>query len=220
MGKPIITFDLYGTLLDPTSIYQHIDDVCDDNDLPANKVKNLYTTDLMLFEGQDDFLPFESLLQQVLEYMDMQLDTHVFASEWVNFLIEHIGMKPCAGTLPVLTKLKQHGYQLVALANSSQNLIKQQSKQFAGLIDDFIVSDDLGCYKPSQNFFTKTSQKFGFDKRLHYHVAVNYWTDIISARKAGWPTIWINQDDLGAPRSREQPLIVINTLSELLTIHL
>lgn len=219
MAQPTITFDLYGTLLDPASLYHHIDDICDDNDLPADKAKNLYTTNLMLFEERDEFLPFEPLLQQVLEYMDLEMDTHVFAPEWVNFLIEHIGMKPYSGAIPVLKRLKKAGFQLIVLANTSQNLIKQQSKQFAGLVDHFVISDDLNCYKPAKQFFIRTDKIFQFDKRLHYHVAANYWTDIVGARKAEWPAIWVNRNGLGAPRKEEQPVTVIKSLNDLFSIY-
>ncbi len=92
--------------------------------------------------------------------------------------------------------------------------MRKSLEQFAGLIDDVILADDVHCYKLDLHSFKAAQQKYGFDNSNHIYIANGYWWDIVPCTKLGWRKIWVHREGyLGNPR--EQPYQEIQNLAQI-----
>ncbi|MBH3423974.1 MULTISPECIES: haloacid dehalogenase type II [Pseudomonas] len=91
-----------------------------------------------------------------------------------------------ADVRPGLQMLKDKGYTLIALTNSSRKVVQAQLS-FAGLDDlftDYLSSDTLKSYKPNLAVYTWAVQQRGITPAEAMLVAAHGW-DIAGAQRAG-----------------------------------
>lgn len=120
-----------------------------------------------------------------------------------------------ADVLETLHKLKQNGYSLAVMSNTTNQIMDWHLKKLENLFDDRLVAEDTKCYKPNLMFFKMSERKFNLKMQEHCHIAKGYWWDIVPAKKMGWNKIWVNRSHLSHGRNTESPYLTISTLSEL-----
>lgn len=72
--------------------------------------------------------------------------------------------------------------------------------------EEVIVSGEVNIAKPDLRIFELAERKFHLDKKRTWFVGDSYENDIVGADKAGWHTIWFNQN-----QSAEKDLSVLPT---------
>ena len=98
--------------------------------------------------------------------------------------------------LDVLNILKKN-YKLVIVSNGDS--IQQREKILKIGIEkyftDIIISDEVGCSKPSKEIFDLASERIKIKKENIIMIGDRFKTDIEGALNAGLHAIWINRDD-------------------------
>lgn len=191
--KKIITFDCYGTLLCTDILYDTIADIAIEHQLSCEKAKQIFTSyeDRLMYG--ESFLPYDQLLLKALRYCDMEMNTEVFEKQWGRVMENHRRMKPYDDVLPALQALKEKGYRLILMSNTTHQLMDCHRKELTGLIDEAVTAEDVSCYKPDLSFFLYTAARFDLHNAQHCHIAKGYWWDIVPCSKLGWNKIWINR---------------------------
>ena len=213
--RNLLTFDCYGTLLDTSPLYDFIGNVAQAHGLSAQKAKYVFSSyEDRLMYGHD-FMPYEKLLIEVLSYCDMEMNSDIFAKKYDDVIKIHRDFKPFPDVLPALRQLKQKGYELVVMSNSTHELMKWHMEKLENLLDDSLVAEDTKCYKPTLYFFQQAEKKFLIKEKRHCHIAKGYWWDIVPAKKMGWNKIWVNRTGLLQGRESEQPYITVSDLLKL-----
>lgn len=101
-----------------------------------------------------------------------------------------------------LGKLKEDGYRLVSLTNSSNAAVEKQFTN-AGLLDFFeerLSIEDLGKYKPHVDTYNWAARKMGVKPEEAMLIAAHGW-DVAGALWAGWRAAFVNR-----PGQQQYPL--------------
>lgn len=101
-----------------------------------------------------------------------------------------------------LASLKQDGYRLVSLTNSSNKAVKEQFSN-AGLLEYFeerLSIEDIGKYKPHSDVYNWAARKMGVKPEEAMLIAAHGW-DVAGAAWAGWRTAFVNR-----PGQQQYPL--------------
>lgn len=213
--EKILTFDCYGTLLDTSPLYGFIAQTAAQHGLnPAQAAAVFAAYEDRLMYGEA-FVPYNELLQNVLSYCDMELNTGIFTPLHCEVLALHQNFSPFADVLPALAALKAQGWQLALMSNTTQSLIQAHLQQLGSCFDFCLTADTAQCYKPLLQFFRLAEERFSLKGKRHIHIAKGYWWDIVPAAKMGWQKIWLNRAKLKSGRAQEQPYATITTLAEL-----
>lgn len=101
-----------------------------------------------------------------------------------------------------LQKLKEDGYRLVSLTNSSNAAVEKQFTN-AGLLDFFeerLSIEDIGKYKPHFDTYTWAARKMGIKPEEAMLIAAHGW-DVAGAIWAGWQAAFVSR-----PGQQKYPL--------------
>lgn len=211
----ILTFDCYGTLLDTSPLYNFIGKIAMNNGLSGQKAINTFSSyeDRLMYG--EDFINYDKLLFEVLSYCDMEMNCNSFTAQYDKIIAIHREFMPFADVLEALHKLKQNGYSLAVMSNTTNQLMDWHLEKLENLFDDRLVSEDTKCYKPNLSFFEIAERKFNLKMQEHCHIAKGYWWDIVPAKKMEWNKIWVNRSHLSHGKNTESPYLTVSTLSEL-----
>lgn len=109
-------------------------------------------------------------------------------------------------------------FKLVVASNAplSDALLMKKTFQRAGidLFEHYITSKELGVTKPDITFFNSTCKIINANPSECIYIGNDYIKDIISAKKAGLYTIWLNENELTFPFTKHADFI-IKSISEL-----
>lgn len=212
--EKILTFDCYGTLLDTGALYRYIAGLAQENGLPGDRARDIFThyEDRLMYG--EDFIPYEQLLLLALEYCDMELNSNVFAPQWPRILELHKEFRPYGDVISTLNELKARQYTLILMSNSAHEIMDHHMARLEHLFDGCVLAEDTRCYKPNLEFFRYTSRKYDLSSGVHCHIAKGYWWDIVPCSKLGWNKIWVNRDQITGSR-RHLPYREVRTLDEL-----
>ena len=213
--QKILTFDCYWTLLDTSPVPAFIGQTAQAHGLPGETARHVFSSYVDRLMYGEAFRPFDKLLMEALGYCDMELKTAVFSREWERLLAVYQGLEPFADVLDTLVALREKGYVLMLMSNTTVRMMERHLEKLGHLFDGTLVADDTRCYKPDLKFFQMAEEKFELSGREHCHIAKGYWWDIVPAAKMGWRRIWVNRDGLTAGRPAEEPYLTVGSLGEM-----
>lgn len=212
----ILTFDCYGTLMNTKPLYELIGKIAEGNDLPKEKAIELFSSyEDRLMYGAESFIPYDKLLYETLTYCNMELNTDVFTLKYNEVIEAHKAFRPFQDVMPALRKLKENGYELAIMSNTTRAIMNDNLSQMKNIFDDSLVAEETKCYKPNLLFFKMAEAKFSLKKKEHCHIAKGYWWDIVPASKMGWNKVWVNRSNLEKGKESEMPYITVTSLAEL-----
>lgn len=216
MKEKIITFDCYGTLLDTSPLKSCLRSIAVENWMDESEVQNLFYFwhDRLMF--QEDFMNYEELIRTVLEWMDFEMGGNTFRESYERIIKKIESFQPFPDVVAGLSRLKEKGYQIVVMSNTSRRLMEKHLETMHHLPDLAITADETHCYKPALEFFQYAQTLLSLHKKDHVHAASRYWKDIVPAAKMGWDRIWINRNCLPHPRKQEEPMIMFYNLTDFL----
>ena len=113
-----------------------------------------------------------------------------------------------ADTAPALRRLRDEGWLLDVLTNCDADLFAETASSLGGLVDRVVTAQDVRSYKPALAHFHRFRETIGDAPWIH--VACSWFHDIVPARAAGIPRIWIDRDQTG-----EDPSIATRVLPNL-----
>lgn len=215
MPKKYLTFDCYGTLLNENNTYDEIEKLARQIGVDPKRARQRFQTYQDDRNNMHPYLDYDLLTRNNLIHLDYQFGLeHQFEKYFVDVLIAHQNLKPFPEVIETLRTLSDRDYQLIIMSNSSWDVI-DKNVQSLKVPFDVWTAEDVHTYKPDLHFFKTVEKEYGFTPENHWHIAEGYDSDIISADKMNWPSIWVNRPQIEASTSI-QPTHMVTDLAEAL----
>lgn len=215
-SRKALSFDLYGCLLNYRPIEHFVGQVGRENNISPELSEHFFNLYLNRIMYSGNFMNYRDILDACMHYLDMELNTKVFTANATELYLLHNDLKLNPDVLPVLHALKDKGYELYLLANTSMFLMKPLFERLDNLFGEktVLVSDEVRCYKPNIDFFKAASDKFKLRSAEHFHVSSDYFRDIMPATRLRWLTAYVNRSKTGVYENME-PSVIITSLADL-----
>ncbi|MBA2451606.1 MAG: haloacid dehalogenase type II [Chloroflexia bacterium] len=222
MDPRTLSFDVYGTLVDPLGMTTHLQETVGEQ---ADRFAALwrekqieYTFRRGLMRRYEDF---NVCTRQAMQYVALALDVDLSQADQDRLLEAYQQLDVFPETIPALQELKEEGHSLVAFSNGVEATLRKllESNNILGYLDDVVSVDDLQTFKPGPDVYRYLSERVGRSPAETWLVSSNAW-DVIGAKAAGLRAIWVgrNQGTVYDPWGIE-PDLVITDLHELAATH-
>ena len=100
---------------------------------------------------------------------------------------------PFSEVPPVLTELRDRGWNLAILSNTDRALIVESEKRIGVPFDLVVTAEDVRSYKPAHGHWERFFELTSADRAHHVHVGASLFHDVAPARELGVPVVWINR---------------------------
>ena len=149
----------------------------------------------LLCQSKEKFMPL--YLEKLLENLHVEVDD----IKHLNFLLNRECRKESSVTdwiaydsvISVLSTLKRNSIKVGLISNwdnTSRNVLKQNNLQ--DLLDDIIISSEVGYEKPSKEIFTFALKKANVKPNECLFVGDNYYDDVLGSNKVKMKALLIN----------------------------
>lgn len=215
--KPILAFDVYGTLVDPMGMAELL---APDAGEAADSVSSQWREKQLEFSFRKGLMrmyeDFGICTRQALRYA---MASHGFelSQEREEELMEaYLSLPAFEDSLPALKSL-EGDYLMYAFSNGTYPALEKVlgHNDLLALFDGLVSVDDIKSFKPDPAVYAYARRATGAINQPLCLVSSNAW-DVIGARAAGLMAIWVQRDpgkvfeDWGI-----HPNAVIRSLSEL-----
>lgn len=215
MVQKYLTFDCYGTLLNEEATYAAIETAAQRIGVDPQLARQRFITYQDNRDNMHPYLDYAVLTRNNLIHLDYLFGLeHQFEQAYVDVLIAHRSLTPFPEVIETLETLRQRGYHLIMMSNSSWDIIPANAAALTVPFDVW-TAEDVHAYKPDLHFFKTIEQTYGLTAQNHWHIAQGYRSDIVPADQLNWPSIWVNRDQ-AQPDCPVQPTHEITTLDQVL----
>lgn len=211
-----LTFDVYGTLLNMSSISEAISKIAEENNFDPKKAATMYSlTEDEIMYGQE-FETLDKVINRSLFWSDTYLNQNFLQKNYDKVIQAYKNLKPFPDVIESLRELKNRGYTLVMMSNSMNMIMDENKKSLGNLFDKSYLAEQIKTYKPRIEFFQFVHKDLDFDNNNHTHIANGYWWDIEPATKMNWRyKIWVNRNNM-KQSSEFDPQVEVYNLKEAL----
>lgn len=220
-GIRILTFDLYGTIVDMQSgLVEAITPYLRSKGYVGspNKVVTWWRRthfensmiDALINRGHT---PYREIGHGAVTYT-LQRAGIPHTREEVQELVSAIErLRPFPDVVEALNRLRQR-YQLVILSNGDPDMLENAKPYWDFEFDRVISIAEAGYFKPHFATYNKAAEILGADKGEIMHVA-NHPFDCIGAKAAGMKTAYVNRRNRPYGETPYQPDLVVENFSRL-----
>ncbi len=212
MMKKAIGFDVYGTLVDPVEMGQHLKSHIGDKarafGLLWHEKKVEYAFRRALMQQYEDF---SICTLQALRYCMQVFNIELSEEVQKQLVSKFANLDAFPDVIPGLIKLHEQGHTLAAFSNGPETAVRKLLSNATVLpfLDDVISVDDLKTYKPNPAVYQYLMQRTESTHDNGWMISSNPW-DVIGAKAAGMKVAWIKRepDKVFDPWGIEPDLIV------------
>jgi 2-haloacid dehalogenase len=194
--RTAIAFDVYGTLVDPLALADHVKELIGDR---AALFAQLWRSKQLEYSFRRGLMrayrPFSACTLEALFYTEKALGI-VLSEKARTVLIERYKSLPAfADAAPGLAFLKRDGLFLAAFSNGEAEAVSSvlQNAQLLSLFDDIISVDEVRSFKPDPAVYAHAAARLGQQPSSVWLVSSNAF-DVIGASAAGLRTAWIKRE--------------------------
>ncbi len=215
--KPILAFDVYGTLVDPMGMAQLL---APDAGEAAESVSAQWREKQLEFSFRKGLMrmyeDFGVCTRQALRYAMASHGLDLGREREDELMAAYLSLPAFADSLPALKSLEGK-YRMFAFSNGTYPALEKVlgHNDLLALFDGLVSVDDIKSFKPDPAVYAYARRATGAVDKPLCLVSSNAW-DVIGARAAGLMAIWVQRDpgkvfeDWGI-----EPNAVVRSLSEL-----
>ena len=196
-----IGFDVYGTLVDPLGMGQHLEAVAGDLAGPMARLwreKQIeYTFRRALMQQYENF---DVCTRQALDYAANSLKLHLEDEDRAALMEAYRRLPAFPDALPAIRSLKEAGIRLAAFSNGVEASLRSLLEH-AGILphlDAVISVDDIKTYKPHPRVYRYLAERLGSSLQNTWLASSNGW-DVMGAKAAGLRSAWIKRSPEAVP---------------------
>jgi|GEM_PF-3786874 len=139
------------------------------------------------------------------------------AADYAQIEKEAQQKKLFSDTLEALTSLGRR-FPMIIAANSDNAPFRRDWELLNSQGGRGFTSEMIRIYKPDPEFFHSILFEVGLNPEDTVHIGDSFEFDIVGAKKAGMPAIWVNRHGVPLPDGGPEPMVTIRSLSELIGI--
>jgi 2-haloacid dehalogenase len=221
MRPGAVVFDLFGTLLDITSLASIAATfVGEANAEPVvtrwrdKQIAYAFASSLM--QRYDDF---DALTSRALDYALASLGIALALDARMRLCDGWLELRPYPDAVVALEALRSRGVRTAVLTNGTLGTAKRALAN-SGLdryLDDVWSVDEVGVYKPAPDVYRIATTRTGLQPAAIAFVSSNGW-DATGAAAFGFRVIWCNRRALPAETLAPPPAHVVTSLDSLATL--
>jgi 2-haloacid dehalogenase len=216
--KPVLAFDVYGTLIDPFHMEEHLRAAFGDR---AKEASELWRSKQLEFSFRralmKKYQDFNACTAQALRYVCEQFGISLSSGEQQDLLEQYLRLPAYPDVSGILKALKDDGFKIVACSNGTENAV-HGLLEHAGVLPQFsgIVSvDKIRTYKPDPAVYEYLVDQVHMEKEMVWLISSNAF-DVIGAKAYGLRTAWVQRDPKRVFDPWEfKPDIIVHSLEEL-----
>ncbi|MFZ8824320.1 MAG: HAD family hydrolase [Desulfurococcales archaeon] len=185
----IVTFDLYGTLVDWRSsigsLIKHV--------VGSKHVEDFFQCDLDSVRSSISYKPYSEILADCFKKICEKA-----SKPWRDYFAEAISISfakssPFPDAILGLKIIKSMGVATAIISNTEKRLVRITIAGMEHLIDRVITAEDIGVYKPNREAFIRAYKTLGvrYDEAIHISSYPQY--DLEPARSLGIRAIHLNR---------------------------
>jgi 2-haloacid dehalogenase len=217
-SSTVLAFDVYGTLIDPFHMEEHLRPAFGQRAREASEMwrgKQLeYSFRRALMKKYQDF---NHCTAQALRFVCAQLGTTLSEETQKDFMSQYLKLPAYADVPAALESLAARGFQIVACSNGTESAVRGLL-EYAGVLPRFsaIVSTDrIRTFKPDPAVYEYLAAETRAPKEKVWMISSNPF-DVIGAKACGLRTAWVRRDAKHAFDPWEfQPDVVVPSLHQL-----
>lgn len=196
MIQQSIGFDVYGTLVDPVDMGQHLEQLIGTKAKAFGQLwhdkKVEYAFRRALMQQYEDF---SVCTLQALRYCMATFNIELTEDEQRHLVSEFANLKAFDDVIPGLIKLQEKKHLLSAFSNGPEIAVRKllNNASVLPLLDHVISVDDLNTYKPNPQVYQYLMKRTQANTENSWMVSSNPW-DVIGGKAAGLKAAWIKRD--------------------------
>ncbi len=192
----VIGFDIYGTLVDPLEMNEHLRPVVGEDlserfsELWRNKQIE-YTFRRGLMQRYEDF---DTCTRQALVFATRALEVDLSEQDREKLIEEYKNLKPFPDVIPGIEAMKAKGHTLVAFSNGVEATARTLLDRAGVLrhLENVISVDDVKTFKPDPEVYRYLARRLERAPEETWLVSSNPF-DVIGAKAAGLLAAWIKR---------------------------
>lgn len=212
----VIFFDVNETLLDLTTLKESVAQALDGK----KELVSLWFTTLLQYSlvatVGEQFQDFSEIGAATLRMVAKNQNINLTEEKARQVLKPMLSLPAHPDVAPALARLKQGGFRLVTLTNSSNKAVEAQMTH-SGLkqyFEKLWSVEDISLYKPHRKVYQWASEKMDIKPEESLLVAAHGW-DVAGAHWAGWQTAFISRPGQQLYPLAEEPEIEAPTLLQV-----
>ena len=216
--KYTIAFDVYGTLIDTSGVYNTLENMIGDQALSFMELWRNKQLEYSFRRGlMNRFVDFSIVTKEALSYCCDALKISLNDAQKLRLMNEYKVLPAFFDTRTALENLKKDGHRLFAFSNGSQQAIEGLLKN-SGIIDYFegaVSVENITMFKPSPLVYEHFNKVTNSLKSNSWLISGNPF-DVIGAAAYGMKTAWVQRSpDAAFDPWGIEPDIRIKNLNEL-----
>lgn len=212
----VIFFDVNETLLDLGPLKESVTEILGGRkDLVTLWFTTMLQYSLVATVG-DQYHDFGAIGAATLQMVAQNQNISI-TEEKAKDALKVIRSLPAHSDVPeALDKLKDSGYTLVTLTNSSNKAVEEQMTNagLKGYFEQLLSIEDVGLYKPHRHVYNWAARRMGVAPSDSMLIAAHGW-DVAGAKWAGWQTAFISRPGQQLYPLAEKPEIIAPDLGQI-----
>jgi 2-haloacid dehalogenase len=195
-SNPVLAFDVYGTLIDPFRMEEHLR--ADFGEM-AREASELWRSKQIEYSFRralmKNYQTFGVCTAQALRFVSAHLGVALSEEAQQTLLAQYRRLPAYPDAAAALDRLASRGFEIVACSNGTENAVRE-SLQHAGLLPRFrkIVSvDAIRTFKPDPAVYEYLVAEARAPRESVWLISSNPF-DVIGAKACGLRTVWVRRD--------------------------
>jgi 2-haloacid dehalogenase len=217
-SNPVLAFDVYGTLIDPFRMEEHLRA---DFGGRAGEASELWRSKQIEYSFRravmKKYQTFDVCTAQALRFVGSHLGVALSEEAQQKLLARYQRLPAYPDAAAALDRLASRGFEIVACSNGTESVVRE-SLQHAGLLPRFrkIVSvDAIRTFKPDPAVYEYLVAEARASRESVWLISSNPF-DVIGAKACGLRTVWVQRDAKRVFDPWEfQPDLTVHGLAEL-----
>jgi 2-haloacid dehalogenase len=191
-----IAFDVYGTLVDPLAIADHLKSLIGD---PATHFAELWRTKQLEYSFRRGLMrayePFSVCTRDSLLYTETALGIVLTEGSRTMLMERYTKLPAFRDSASGLASIKSSGHLLAAFSNGEAEAIRRvlENTELLSFFDDVVSAEEVRTFKPDPAIYAHAVTRLGQMAAATWLVSSNPF-DVIGAKTAGLRTAWVKRD--------------------------
>jgi 2-haloacid dehalogenase len=215
--KHICVFDVNETLLDLSAIDPHFERVFGNAEVRQQWFGQFIQSALVSI-ATDSYTQFGTIGSAAFDMIVARLGVEVSEEDKTTIMLAIGNLPPHPEVKQELARLKEAGFTIAALTNSTQQVVEKQliNAGLAEYFDKILSADSVKRLKPSKEPYEMVVKEFSVEVNDIRLIAAHAW-DIAGALRAGCSAAFIARPGMVLDPLSEKPDIIGSDLTEVVS---
>ncbi len=216
--KPVLAFDVYGTLIDPFQMEEHLRSAFGEK---AREAAELWRAKQIEYSFRralmKKYQTFDACTEQALRFVAAQLGIFLSGETQEKLMLRYQRLPAYPDVRGALAEIAAQGFEMVACSNGTEKLVRR-ALDHAGILPHFskIVSvDAIRTFKPDPAVYAHLVAETRASSEMVWLISSNPF-DVIGAKACGLRATWLQRDSKRVFDPWEyEPDVIVHSLTQL-----